>query len=97
MRVFEPATTTCAFKSAPPPSKYSMILRALEPAPEAKMATWIGAAAPEPLAAPQSATTVRPNNLDPTLLKYPLKNVNCPVKKLTKITEKGHKMVKNRG
>jgi hypothetical protein len=42
-------------------------------------------------------TTVRPNNFPPTLLKYPLKKENCPVKKLAKSTENGHKMVKNRG
>jgi hypothetical protein len=38
-----------------------------------------------------------PNTFAPTRLKYPLKKRNCPVKKLTKSTEKGHKMVKNRG
>jgi len=88
----------------------------LLPAPEAKIAIWMGAAdavegaatdfpegslVVEPKVEPEDsdveADTPIPNTFAPTRLKYPLKKRNCPVKKLTKSTEKGHKMVKNRG
>jgi hypothetical protein len=109
---FEPA----AANPEPAPSKYSIIFRALLPAPEANMAIWIGAADAVEGAAtdfPEGSVVVEskvepedsdveaeppiPNTFAPTRAKYPLKKRNCPVKKLTKSTEKGHKMVKNRG
>jgi hypothetical protein len=88
----------------------------LLPAPDAKMAIWMGAADAvegaatdfsegsvvfeskvEPEDSDIEADLPNPNTFAPTRLKYPLKKRNCPVKKLTKMTEKGHKMVKNRG
>jgi hypothetical protein len=131
---FEPAEA----KPEPAPSKYSIIFRALLPAPDANIAIWTGAAdavegaatdfpegsvvveskvEPEDSGAatdfPEGSLVVEskvepedpdveaeppnPNTFTPTRLKYPLKKRNCPVKKLTKSTEKGHKMVKNRG
>jgi len=83
----------------------------LLPAPEANIAIWMGAAVEKEVAADETDDEVGaadavegaatelpiPNTFAPTRLKYPLKKRNCPVKKLTKMTEKGHKMVKNRG
>jgi hypothetical protein len=102
---FEPAEA----KPEPAPSKYSIIFRALLPAPDANIAIWTGAATDfpegslvveskvEPEDPDVEAEPPNPNTFTPTRLKYPLKKRNCPVKKLTKSTEKGHKMVKNRG
>jgi hypothetical protein len=93
-----------AAKPDPAPSKYSIIFRALLPAPDANIAIWMGAAdETDEVAgaadAVEGAVTEPPipNTFAPTRAKYPLKKRNCPVKKLTKMTEKGHKMVKNRG